>query len=196
MASEEERGRQPSEEIELVDRVIRGDDAAFDQLVARYATPIFRLGLGKTGSKLDAEDIMQRTLEKGWRHRDRLREGEPFGPWIFTIAHNETCNHLRSRHTRHGTWQRALAEARLRTEASPQDEALKQEQLRVLLLAVKALPDSYLPVIVCRFFWHLSVRETAAALGLPEGTVKTNTLRGKERLRRELSHRGWEADDA
>ena len=115
---------------------------------------------------------MQDALVKAWRAHGRFRPGEPFRPWLLRIVANEARNRRRSSGRR--------LRLALRAAAEPAPEAVDRQPL---LDALHELPDDAQAVLVCRFLLGLSEQETAAALDVPPGTVKSRTARALERLR-------------
>jgi RNA polymerase sigma factor (sigma-70 family) len=125
-----------------------------------------------TGSAADAEDATQDALVKAWRALGRFRTGEPFRPWLLQIVANEARNRRRS------------ARRRVRLSLRAASETLAADVDRVALLdAVNELPDAAQAVIACRYLLGLSEQETALALDVAPGTVKSRTSRALDRLR-------------
>jgi len=175
--------RPPTEE-ELVERAKRGDDDAYEELVRAHQGIAFRTAYLVAGSAADAEDAAQDAFVKAHRALARFRRGSPFRPWLLQIVANEARNRRRS------AGRRAQLALRVATEqpsgdAAPSPEAslLSAEMRDVLLAAVNELPEDQRMVIALRFFVGLSEHEVAAALGVPEGTVKSRSARALERLR-------------
>jgi RNA polymerase sigma factor (sigma-70 family) len=134
----------------------------------------FRLAYVITGSAAEAEDATQDALVKAWRALGRFRPGEPFRPWLLRIVANEARNRRRAAGRRLRLAFRAGAE--LSANADGVDR-------RALLDAVNELPEDAQSVIACRYLLGLSEQETAVALGVAPGTVKSRTSRALERLR-------------
>jgi RNA polymerase sigma factor (sigma-70 family) len=132
----------------------------------------FRLAYVITGSAADAEDAVQDAFVKAWRALGRFRAGEPFRPWLLRIVANEARNRRRSAGRRVRLALRAAHER-------PEDDLDR----RPLLDALNELPPDAQAVLVCRYLLGLSEQETAAALDLAHGTVKSRTSRALERLR-------------
>jgi RNA polymerase sigma-70 factor (ECF subfamily) len=174
----------PRDERELVLRAQRGDDLAFAELVRTHEEIAFRVAYVITGSAADAEDAVQDGIVKAWRALGRFRGGEPWRPWLLAIVANEARNRRRSAGRRAQLALRAERE-RVSGDAAPSPEAtaLAADERRRLLVAVDALPEDSRLVLVCRYLLELSELETAAALGLRPGTVKSRTARALERLR-------------
>ena len=174
----------PLAEQELVRRAQRGELRAFEELVRMHQGIAFRTAYLLTGGAADAEDAAQDAFVKAWRALGRFRADAPFRPWLLRIVANEAHNRRRSAGRRAGLALRAGFESSSGDAApSPEAALLDTEQRAALLAAVDSLPDDARDAIVCRYFLGLSEEETAAALDVPRGTVKSRTARALERLR-------------
>jgi RNA polymerase sigma-70 factor (ECF subfamily) len=174
----------PPDDAEVVERARRGDVAAYEELVQRYTEMAFRTAYLVTGSAPDAEDAAQDAFVKAYRALPRFRAGSAFRPWLLRIVGNEARNRRRAA-GRRAAQELRLAEGLRRGGAapSPEAEAEAAEERRALLRALNAMAEEDRTVIGCRYLLQLSVEETAAALGLPEGTVKSRLSRALSRLR-------------
>jgi len=177
----------PLDDADLVARAQRGDAAAYEELVTRYQGIAFRTAYVLAGSAADAEEAAQDGFVKAYRALGRFRAGAPFKPWLLEIVGNEARNHRRSAGRRERLALRAAAEGPSGGAApSPEATLVASEQRRRLLDAVEALRDDDRLVISCRYFLELSEEETAAALGIARGTVKSRLSRALERLRAQM----------
>jgi RNA polymerase sigma-70 factor (ECF subfamily) len=174
----------PADDSELLARAQRGDAAAYEEIVRRYQQIAFRTAFIITGSAADAEDAAQEGFVKAYRALGRFRTGAEPRPWLLRIVANEARNRVRSAQRRHGLELR-LAEGFRPGDAAPSPEAaaVAAEDRRRLLDLVSGLGEEDRLVISSRYFLELSGDETAAALGIPEGTVKSRLSRALTRLR-------------
>ena len=174
----------PEEDSNLLARAQRGDAAAYEEIVQRYQQIAFRTAFVITGSAADAEDAAQDGFVKAYRALKSFRLGADPRPWLLRIVANEARNRVRSSQRRHGLELR-LAEGFRPGDAAPSPEAaaVATEDRRRLLDLVNALGEEDRLVISTRYFLELSGEETAAALGIPEGTVKSRLSRALTRLR-------------
>jgi RNA polymerase sigma factor (sigma-70 family) len=174
----------PLEESELVERARRGDHDAYAELVHAYQGIAFRTAYLITGGASEAEDAAQDGFVKAWRALGRFRAGAPFRPWLLQIVANEARNRRRSAGRRAQLVVRAAAlESSGDAAPSPEASLLDTERRGALLAAVNGLPEDQRLAISLRYFAELSEEETAAALDLPRGTVKSRVSRALERLR-------------
>jgi RNA polymerase sigma factor (sigma-70 family) len=169
----------------LVERACRGDPAAFEELVLAYQSLAFRTAFMIAGDAADAEEAAQDGFVKAHRALGRFRRGEPFRPWLLAIVANEARNRRRTRGRRAALTLRAAAEPGA-PGSDPEEAALAAERRQRLLAAVERLREDHRDVLACRYFLELSEEETAAALGLARGTVKSRTHRALSRLQEEL----------
>ena len=182
----EGRPQEPvSRERELALRAQGGDTRAYEELVRPHQEIAFRVAYVITRNAADAEDATQDGLVKAWRAIRRFRVGEPLRPWLLRIVANEARNRRRSSRRRE---QLALRAAEISGEAapSPEDAALAAGERARLLEALEQLPVNARDVLACRFLLDLSEEETASALDLRRGTVKSRTARALDRLKESL----------
>src|SRR5712692_3248778 len=184
----------PEDDSELFARAQRGDMAAYEEIVQRYQQIAFRTAYLITSSAAEAEDAAQDGFMKAHRALASFHTGADPRPWLLRIVANEARNRVRSTGRRHQLELR-LAEGSRPGGAAPSPEAaaLAAEDRRRLLSLVNELSDEDKRVIASRYFLELSSEETAAALGIPEGTVKSRLSRALSRLRQRVEVEGARA---
>ena len=151
----------------------------------------FRVAYVLLGTAADAEDAAQEGLVRAYLALGRFRAGEPFRPWLLQVVGNEARNRRRARGRREGLAERAIAAVRggsggMPASPPPELEALAGETQAEVRTALATLDDGERLVVTCRYLLGLSEAETAAALGIPTGTVKSRLHRGLRRLRDRL----------
>jgi RNA polymerase sigma factor (sigma-70 family) len=177
----------PLDESALIERAKRGDVAAYERIVRENQTIAFRTAWMITGSTAEAEEAAQDAFLKAYRALGRFRSGAPFRPWLLRIVGNEARNRRVAAGRRERLAVRVAGERRAGGAVpSPEAALLDGELRRDLLAAVESLSDRDRAVISCRYLLELSEAETAAALGVRKGTVKSRLSRALERLRAEL----------
>ena len=161
-----------------------------DALQAAYAGPLFVYALRRLGDHQAAEEVVQDTLVTAWRHADRFDpdRGSMEG-WLFTIARNLTVDRHRRRAARPrlvGRDPDPEGSDAAGTQADV-DRALEAWQLAE---ALNELSVEHREAIVEVHYLGLTVREAAAQLGVPEGTVKSRLYYGLRALRLRLEEMG------
>ena len=144
----------------------------------------FRTAWVFTRDSAEAEDAAQEAFVKAYRAFGRFRAGAPFRPWLLQIVANEARNRRRSAGRRDALTLR-VAHGEISGDAapSPESQVVGADERERLLAHVDGLPEDQRAVLVCRFLLDLSEEETAAALGVRRGTVKSRTSRALDRLR-------------
>jgi RNA polymerase sigma factor (sigma-70 family) len=177
----------PLDEAGLVERARRGDLDAWETLVRTHQGIAFRTAYLLAGNAADAEEAAQDGFVKAYRALGRVRRGAPRRPWLLRIVANEARNRRRSAARRERLALRAAVQDRP-GDAVPSPEAalLARESHERLLAAVEALPEEHRDAVACRYLLELSEEETAAALGIRKGTVKSRLSRALARLREAL----------
>ncbi len=174
-------------DADLVARVILEDDHhAFAELVRRHQSAI--RGLLRQLARADlalADDLAQETFVRAYKHIRSFRGEAKFSTWLYRIAYNCFREDARRRKELVG-----IDEAQLAEEHDPQtvDPALRHDLARALGL----LPLHERSAIVLCYQNGLSHDEAARVLEIPLGTVKTNVLRGREKLKKSLA--AWETN--
>jgi RNA polymerase sigma-70 factor, ECF subfamily len=170
------------DESTLVQHAVNGDAAAWEPLVLAHQEAVFRLCYLLLGDPDDAEDVAQETFLRAWNHLKRFDTTRPLRPWLLSIASNLASNRRRSA----GRYLAALTRA-FRNEptsaSSTEEKSARHMEAGDLWKAVQTLSVPDQQIIYLRFFLELSVAETAQALEVADGTVKSRLSRALERLR-------------
>jgi RNA polymerase sigma-70 factor, ECF subfamily len=172
--------------MQLVARARRGDTDAYEELVRAYQGIAFRTAYLAAGNAADAEEAAQDAFVKAYRALWRFRPGSPFKPWLLKIVANEAHNRRRSAGRRAAIALRATQEPSGEAAPSPEAVILAGERREELVSALNRLAEQDRETLACRYLLDLSEAETAAALGVRPGTVKSRLSRALERLRAEL----------
>ena len=176
---------------DLIPRAAAGDHSAFQSLVERHRSMVYRVAYQFAGNHHDAEDIAQEVFIKVYRSLDRFRQDAQLTSWMYRIVMN-ACIDYRRRHV-------PAASAPFSEEAEhkmlntpeespgPEDVTYAGELGEVLETAVSRLPPGQRIVFIMRHHQGLKLGEIAQSLGLAEGTVKRQLHAAVHRLRHALS---------
>ena len=156
----------------------RGDLAAFDELVRMFQADLWRFCIGLLRDGTAAEDAVQETFLKAFRHLARYKGRSKFSTWLFSIARNCAYDELR----RSARLDRTTGRLELEPQREPHDETVGVEVRE----ALATLPiDLREPIVLIDVFGN-SYRDAAQVMGLPVGTVKSRVHRAREQLARAL----------
>lgn len=170
----------------LLAKAKEGDVSAYEEIVGRHQATAFRVAWLITRSSADAEEAAQDAFFKAYRSLGRFRDGAPFRPWLLRIVANEARNRRVAAGRRERLALRVGEAHPVASARAAEAEALAAGERKDLLAAVARLDERDRLVIGARFFLELNEAETAAALGVRRGTVKSRLSRALERLRKEI----------
>jgi len=181
------------DDLILVDRILAGDRRAFEPLVRRHERRVFRVTLAVLGNSEDAEEAMQDTFVKAFRHLSQFRKESRFTTWLTRIAVNDA---IQKRNARKNFV--PLAEAETAAEqftpkryepwkSNPEQLYGKQEIHRFVEQAIQSLPEIYREAFVLRDVEELSAEEAAEVLGIKVPALKTRLLRARLMMRETLA---------
>jgi RNA polymerase sigma factor (sigma-70 family) len=169
-------------DADLVARILVDDDQhAFGELVRRHQSAVRGLLRQLTRSDLAlADDLSQETFLRAYKHIRSFRGEARFSTWLYRIAYNCFREDARRRKELVG-----INEEQWQAQSDPQiaDPGLKHDLMYALSLL--PLPERSAVLLCCQN--GLSHDEAARVLDIPLGTVKTNVLRGREKLKRALA---------
>jgi RNA polymerase sigma-70 factor, ECF subfamily len=182
-------------DAELVARIGRRDQAAFEILMRRYNGKLFRVARAIVKDDAEAEDALQDTYLEAYRRIGSFRGESQLVTWLTRIVINQALMRLRrqkrdrvvvafsgGRGASHETPE--MADARIE---SPPDATMRAEVRRMLERRIDELPVAFRTVFVMREVEDLSVEETAASLSIPAATVRTRLFRARALLREALA---------
>lgn len=182
-------------EGELVASCRTGDPEAFAQLVRLHERMVVSLSARLLGEVEEARDVAQEVFLQVYKRLGSFEGRSSLRTWIYRIAINQCHNRRRFWRRRRRDRERPLDDAVLAPvrpgaggrAASPYDEALRRERARQVQAALLELRFEQRAVLVLREVEGLTCEEVAAALGVPEGTVKSRLSRAREAMRRKLA---------
>jgi RNA polymerase sigma-70 factor (ECF subfamily) len=156
-----------------------------EQLYARHGGPLMRLAVHLVGGDWQhAEDLAQEAMLRAWRHRDAIRPGQERA-WLTATARHLAIDGYRREQARQA---RQAREARYVSLAVPGDDpAGRIADAVTVRAAVAALPPIRRAVIAELYYAGCTIAETAAALGIPPGTVKSRANHALAALRLALT---------
>ena len=172
---------QQAEEVGWVEQALRGDRAAFSQLMHRYAGAVYNLAYRMLGNTEDAEDASQEIFLRAYTRLASFDRERRFSTWLLSIGSNYCIDRLRRRRF---TWMTLddAAYALPSNQPGPERSALNHEQRAIVQQALQKLPETYRLVMVLRYWQDLSYEEIARATGLTESTIKTRLHRARHML--------------
>ena len=189
----------PQAETQFIERLKRGDAAAFETLVNERSGEIFGLLYRLTENVEEARDLTQETFLRAFQSIAHFRGESDLRTWIYRIAINQARNRWR-------WWRRRRREATVSIDApeigggrlglvatlkantvrDPEQNTLLSEREQALKKALSSLKRVYRETVILRDIEGFAYEEIAATLEISVGTVKSRLARGRQELRRKL----------
>jgi RNA polymerase sigma-70 factor (ECF subfamily) len=179
-------------DLELIARAQSGDLDAFEQLIRRHTSSIYRALMAILGNAEEAQDAMQDALLNAFRHIKGFQGRSKFSTWLVSIARNTALDRVRQRRDTESLDQPERDEDfRPRQVRAWQDDPeqlhSKEETRKLVEKSILGLPLKYRVVIMLRDIEQLSTEEVARQLGLTVPAMKARLLRGRLMLREALA---------
>lgn len=178
---------------QLVERVQRGDKAAFNLLVKKYQHKVVNLVARYVNNPGDVPDVAQEAFIKAYRALPTFRGESAFYTWLYRIAVNTAKNYLTSQGRRPPSSDVEADEAEsygggeaLQEVSTPENLALTDEIKRTVFSAIEALPEDLRTAITLRELEGLSYEEIAEIMDCPVGTVRSRIFRAREAIDKRL----------
>jgi RNA polymerase sigma-70 factor (ECF subfamily) len=174
-------------DMALVDRCRQGDLGAFEELYRAHAGKLFSVAYRMLGNPTDAEDLLQEVFLSAHRKLETFRGESALGTWLYRLAMNQCLDYLRSRAARTNQVTGTLDDEPGLYDAGSRGLAEQTVTRMDLERALAQLPDGCRAAFVLHDIVGLEQREVAEALGIAEGTSKSQVHKARLRLRALLS---------
>ncbi|MFA6291266.1 MAG: sigma-70 family RNA polymerase sigma factor [Victivallales bacterium] len=189
------------EDSELVKSFNSGSESAFDELVKRYSTQMFKVAYGFLRSNEDAEEVVQDTFVKVYRNLKTFRGDSSFSTWTYRILINLARNKYQWNKRRGEQQKVSISEKRQTpdggdagdidfadTAHAPNTIMEKSEEDERIMSAIADLPEALKESIILRHLEDMSYEDIARITGANIGTVKSRLSRARESLARMLKN--------
>lgn len=177
----------------LVERCLRGEDAAWETIVSAYGKRIFNLSYRYTGRKEEAEDLTQEAFIRVYQNLKTYRpEAGNFVNWLLTLSRNVIIDRYRqTRRFRQTGGSEELEALNIEDDRlpDPQRAAEQEEAAEFLHEGLRSLPVELREALILRDIEGMAYEEIARLMSVPEGTVKSRINRGRLELAKLLARR-------
>ena len=173
----------------LVERVQKGDKAAFDLLIQKYQHRIVSLVARYVSDQAEAMDVAQEAFIKAYRALPKFRGDSAFYTWLYRIAVNTAKNYLAAQRRRPTDVELDLQDpeqyglhAMLKETDTPEAVTASKELQETLERAIESLPDDLRTAIILRELDGMSYEEIAQTMDCPVGTVRSRIFRARDAI--------------
>jgi len=168
-----------TQHVSLVQLAQHGDEQAFYQLIEQEQHKLYRMAYVYVQNENDAVEVFQQTIIRAYEGLPQLKEPHYFSTWLTRIIINVCKTYIAKKNTVQ------LVEPHTLEDFTSTTPTYIEEELDLWHSLCK-LEEKYKTVLLLRFYQDYSVKDIAAILQYPEGTVKTNIRRGLQALRQHL----------
>ena len=177
-------------DVELIHRILDGDDTAFSSLVGKYQKQVHALAWRKIGDFHIAEEITQDTFLKAYQKLASLKKPHRFAGWLYVIATRCCQAWLRKKQIQTESLEELDSdelepEAYSRYVAEQEAKAIAETQRQVVKKLLATLPESERTVITLHYFGEMTCEKISEFLGVSANTIKSRLRRARNRLKKE-----------
>lgn len=178
------------EDLDLVTKAKKGDQAAYTAIMGRYREPIYYLCLKMIRNESDAEDLSIEAFEKAFKKLDQYTPQFAFSTWLFRIATNHCIDFIRKKKLKTTSIDEAIEDDKggsysLQVEGGtkdPEEKFIEKQKINLMRDIVTKLDEPYQSLVEMRYFKELSYEEIANERDIPLGTVKAQLFRARALL--------------
>ena len=179
----------PPEIDPLIERCLKGDQRAWDDIVRLYWRKVFNVAYKFVGRQDEAEDLTQDIFLKLFKSLKTFDRRANFSTWLISVSRNLCIDHYRSMRREHDVVTHDVDVVTLARPSgldSPQVALEQRDRVALLRAALDRLAPSLRTAVMLRDIQELSYQEIAEKLHVPEGTVKSRINRGRTELARQI----------
>lgn len=177
-----------SNDTELIEGYLAGDDQAFEQLLKSYLSAVYNFIFQMTRDRAVAEDLTQETFIKAWKHLARFDRKRSFKTWLFTIAKNTTYDFFKKKKTLPFSYfedEEGKNRLDIVSEDTPLPDAIlvAVETSEELDQALQKIPEQYRTLLLLAYKEDFSLQEISDILATPYNTIKSRHQRALKSLK-------------
>jgi len=172
-----------------IEQAKAGSQSAFTRLVEAYQTPVYNLAYRMLGNSVEAENAAQETFVRMYTKLDTYDPERKFSSWLLAIASHYCVDVLRRRRMNYLSLDDLppMVELSMPKAGQPEQIVVRAQDASAVQALLKTLPPNYRTPVVLRYWYDMSYREIADAMGVTESTIKTRLHRARAKLARHVS---------
>jgi RNA polymerase sigma-70 factor (ECF subfamily) len=173
----------------LIDKVIKGENNAYAELVDRYKQMVYTLAYKIVKNREDAEEVAQDTFVKAYNALNDFKGDSKFSTWLYKIAYYRSLDYLKKNKRRVETTKIDISEEYNIASLDDALDALEaKDRTEIIKHAIQKLPGEDSVLITLYYFETLSMNEISKVMGISSNTIKVRLFRGRKRLAKILEN--------
>ncbi|MGB5460218.1 MAG: sigma-70 family RNA polymerase sigma factor [Eudoraea sp.] len=173
----------------LIDKVIKGENNAYAELVDRYKQMVYTLAYKIVKNREDAEEVAQDTFVKAYNALNDFKGDSKFSTWLYKIAYYRSLDYLKKNKRRVETTKIDISEEYNIASLDDALDALEaKDRTEIIKHAIQKLPGEDSVLITLYYFETLSMNEISKVMGISPNTIKVRLFRGRKRLAKILEN--------
>ncbi|WP_299163944.1 sigma-70 family RNA polymerase sigma factor [uncultured Eudoraea sp.] len=173
----------------LIDKVIKGENNAYAELVDRYKQMVYTLAYKIVKNREDAEEVAQDTFVKAYNALNDFKGDSKFSTWLYKIAYYRSLDYLKKNKRRVETTKIDISEEYNIASLDDALDALEaKDRTEIIKNAIQKLPGEDSVLITLYYFETLSMNEISKVMGISSNTIKVRLFRGRKRLAKILEN--------
>jgi len=178
-----------AEDAAYLTAVAQGNMQALEALFTKYQATVYQTAFAVTRDAQIAEEVLQDTFFRLYRHAGRLDGSFPLAPWLYRVTINLCYNRLKGLRAWTDSFHELAERLFTSNSISPEQAAERSELQTVVQTALAHLDPKHRAVLVLYYLHDYAVQEIAEITGVPEGTVKSRLFHARKLLRQYLEQR-------
>ena len=175
------------QELEMLEKMKKGDKKSFEEMVFRYERAIFSHCLSMVKNREIAEDITQDVFIKVYLNINKIDLEKSFKSWLYKIATNTVYDYFRKKSTKEEFLLIDDENSPIET-IDPKDTYLDIESKNDLEKALNKLKPIHKTILMMYYFEGFSYEEIAGIISAPINTIKTHLFRAKKELKEKIQY--------
>ncbi|MHC4545472.1 MAG: RNA polymerase sigma factor, partial [Planctomycetota bacterium] len=181
--------RTTAREIKLLEKCLKGNSQAFEEIVAKYQELVCAITFSGVTDVQQSEELAHQTFINAWKNLSQLKDLAKFSPWLRTIARNNIRNFFNKNQRDIIAKTKAMENINdtAAADAGPLESAIKKEHEKLVSDAIRRIPEQYREPLVLYYRQQQSVKQVALSLDLSQDVVKQRLQRGRKMIKEQLS---------
>ncbi len=177
------------DENDILNRLNKKDSEAFKEILDKYGNKLLRTCYLILKDEKEAEDVVQETFLRVYKHIHKFKGESSFYTWIYSIALNQ-CRDRMKKSKRLISVENIKKYLHLDYRDDTENNAIKNIERQSIRDIIDELPSKYREVLILFYFSDMSIKEISTILNQKEGTIKSNLSRGRNILKESIVQGG------